>query len=72
MTLLAIALHTVGINVDTRAQVRLTSTAQERIVGKSGIRLPRRLQITTHLMYYASSGADADTLHALRLPRHHP
>ena len=28
MTFACFALHTVGINVDTRAQVRLTSTAQ--------------------------------------------
>ena len=30
MTRICLALHTVGINVDTRAQVRLTSTVRAR------------------------------------------
>ena len=42
-----------------------------RIVFGFCIRLTRRLQSITHLMYNANSGADAATLHALRLTRHH-
>ena len=34
------------------------------------IPVTRRLQGIMHLMYYASSGADADTLHALPVTRH--
>jgi hypothetical protein len=39
MTLDCFALHTVGINVDTRAQVRLTSTAQARVCGTGVFRV---------------------------------
>lgn len=76
------ALHTVGINVDTRAQVRQTSTAQaheygihdvlQRIVRNSCIRFARQLNITMFFAMIASMWGGCRYAPALRFARPTP
>ncbi len=47
MTFACFALHTVGINVDTRAQVRLTSTVETNVDGPDESELYGLLVIAT-------------------------